>query len=357
MRFIGCNLSLRIQAGKWSRCNRGIVGRFADMDCEISRPRNLSMFPSQGLWRFRCIFVDAWWLQRWPWVSNMRCKGRQRRCKIPSGFYRDGLSERNFTKSRVDCLLPRLTAPGWLAIRGRRFFGGWHFNSILDAWALVTFVQHEAIDYLNHHISRWCHGWGYCCFCGAAWWRDSAGRKYPGMLTKNWGLIIIGLEIVSFMLLVFSLGHEFWDVIVHEQLPTHTRNVGMMSTSPLPKKLETQLPHLAWMEGSWFQCHSLKSNESWIDTLLTASLHVLICSASSTRSYMILTRCRVRVWHTVAVLLYGWNWTHHEELHQGLRHVPYVHSFSLVCLDAILRWGSMLFSAIFSPFVSRCITL
>lgn len=72
----------------WSQCNRGIVGRFADMDCEISRPRNLSMFPSQGLWRFRCIFVDGSWFQRWPWVSNMICKGRPRRCKIPSGFYR-----------------------------------------------------------------------------------------------------------------------------------------------------------------------------------------------------------------------------------------------------------------------------
>lgn len=46
------------------------------------------------------------------------------------------------------------------------------------------------------------------------------------------------------------------------------------------------------------------------------------------------------------VVLARWDagtWTHHEELHQGLRHVPYVHSFSLVCLDAILRWGSMLF--------------
>ena len=45
----------------------------------------------------------------------------------------DGLSQRNCTQSHVDCLLPRLTAPGWLAIRGQRFFGGWHFNSILDA--------------------------------------------------------------------------------------------------------------------------------------------------------------------------------------------------------------------------------
>ena len=26
-------------------------------------------------------------------------------------------------------LPPRLTAPGWLAIRDPRFFGGWHFNS------------------------------------------------------------------------------------------------------------------------------------------------------------------------------------------------------------------------------------
>lgn len=133
------------------------------------------------------------------------------------------------------------------------------------------------------------------------------------------------------LLFLIFLDHNFWDVIdVREQLATRTRSVGMMSTSPLPKKLETQLPHLAsglvclnGMKHSCFQCHRLKSNES-----------------------SELTLCFLLLFMSLFVVLARWDagtWTHHEELHQGLRHVPYVHSFSLVCLDAILRWGSMLF--------------
>lgn len=161
-------------------CRYGLRNFTAEEPFYVSQPRSVKVSL-----HFRWFLMISTF---WPWVSNMRCKGRPRRCKIPSGFYRmvcHNVIAHNLML--IVCCQGLLLPDGWpygardfleAGISTRSWMPGRWWRS----------VQHEALDYLNHHISRWCHGWGYCCFCGAAWWRDSeqdANTRGPSKFARN----------------------------------------------------------------------------------------------------------------------------------------------------------------------------